>query len=103
MHIPKEYDNLIENDKKTEIVAILMEYYIALTGRQLSIQFSDRFLFYLKKYLLFYRITYKIKSGDTRELVFTKNEMANQPILTKSGKILKIEVQSGLPKETGFF
>src|SRR5690348_14825295 len=26
MQIPKEYDNLVENDKKSEIVAILIEY-----------------------------------------------------------------------------
>lgn len=44
MQIPKEYDNLIENDKKSEIVAILLEYYQALTGRKLPVQFSDRYI-----------------------------------------------------------
>jgi len=87
MHIPREYDNLIENDKKTEILAILMEYYEALTGRQLQINFSDS-------------ITYKIKSGDNRELAFFKNESASQPILKKAGRTLKVEIASGLPKET---
>lgn len=43
MHIPREYDNLVENDKKSEIVAILLEYYEALTGRKLPVQFSDRY------------------------------------------------------------
>jgi myosin-1 len=89
MHVPREYDNLVENDKKTEIVAILMEYYEALTGRKLPVQFSDR-------------IQYKIKSGDTRELAFSKNEAATSaPILKKAGRTLKVEVASGLPRDTG--
>lgn len=87
MHIPREYDNLLENDKKTEIVAILMEYYQALTGRQLQINFSDR-------------IQYKVKSGDTRELVFMRNDGAHSAALKKAGRTLKVEIATGLPKET---
>jgi len=88
MHIPREYDNLIENDKKSEIVAITMEYFEALTGRKLPANFSDN-------------ITYKIKSGDTRQLSFSRNEGAQtQPILKKAGRTLKVEIASGLPKET---
>eukprot|EP01114_Cavostelium_apophysatum_P015538 TRINITY_DN424_c0_g1_i2.p1 TRINITY_DN424_c0_g1~~TRINITY_DN424_c0_g1_i2.p1 ORF type:complete len:1158 (+),score=312.59 TRINITY_DN424_c0_g1_i2:262-3735(+) len=87
MHIPREYDNLMENDKKTEMVAILLEYYQALTGRQLPIQFTDR-------------VQYKIKSGDTRELQFTRNESAQTAQLKKAGKTLRVEISSGLPKDT---
>ena len=91
MHVPKEYDNLVENDKKTEIVAIVLEYYQALTGRQLPVNFSDR-------------ITYTIKSADTRELEFIKNESASgQPILKKAGRTLKVEIASGLSRDTGNF
>jgi len=87
MHVPREYDNLVENDKKSEIVAILYEYFYALTGQKLRVDFSDR-------------ITYKIKSGDTRELVFVKNEGASFPILRKAGRTVKVEIASGLPKDT---
>jgi len=87
MHIPREYDNLIENDKKTEIVAIVMEYYQSLTGRQLPINFSDR-------------IQYTAKSGDQRELQFSKNDGAPKALLKKAGRLLKIEIASGLPRDT---
>eukprot|EP01117_Protostelium_nocturnum_P004082 TRINITY_DN1536_c3_g1_i2.p1 TRINITY_DN1536_c3_g1~~TRINITY_DN1536_c3_g1_i2.p1 ORF type:complete len:1084 (-),score=304.60 TRINITY_DN1536_c3_g1_i2:217-3468(-) len=88
MHIPKEYDNLIENDKKTEIAAIIIGAVQNLTGRQLKVDFGDR-------------LTYKIKNGDNRELEFFKNESAtSQPILSKAGKTLKVGIASGLPKDT---
>jgi len=64
-----------------------MEYYQALTGRQLPISFSDR-------------IQYKVKSGDTRELVFMRNDGAHSAVLKKAGRTLKVEITTGLPKDT---
>jgi len=88
MHVPQEYDNMIENDKKTEIAAVLLEAIQALTRRQLPINFSDN-------------ISYKIKSGDNRGLQFMRNESAtNAPILKKAGPTLKVEIASGLDKNT---
>jgi len=88
MHVPNEYDNMIENDKKTEIAAVLLESIASLTGRQLPINFSDQ-------------INYKIKSGDQRALQFSRNEGAsNGPILKKAGITLKVEIASGLDKNT---
>jgi myosin-1 len=83
IHVPTEYDNLIENDKKTEIVAILMEYYELLTKRKLLVNFSDR-------------IQYSLKNKSKKEVVFIKNESSPQAIL-KGGKV---QVPSGLPKDT---
>ncbi len=44
---------------------------------------------------------YAIKGGETRELLFQRNEQTLQPIVKKSGKGLSIGVSTGLPKETG--
>jgi hypothetical protein len=104
MQIPREYDNLIESDKKTEIVAILMECYEWLTGRRLPVQFQDRFYSIAPIMILIFSptsITYKIKSGDTRELLILRNDMAQQAILKKAGRTLKVEIPSGLPRDTG--
>jgi len=87
MNIPKEYDNLIENSKKTEITAILMEAYQKLTGRQLTINFTDN-------------IQMKIKSGDQRTIVFQKNESCQQPQLKKQGRTLTVMIKTGLDRNT---
>lgn len=42
IHVPNEYDNLIENDKKTEIVAVVMEAFENITRRKLPVNFSDK-------------------------------------------------------------
>ena len=58
IHVPSEYDNLIENDKKTEIATVLSEYYQFNTGRELSVSFSDS-------------VAFKMKTGS-RQLSFQK-------------------------------
>jgi len=84
-HIPNEYDALIENDKKTEILAVLYEAMKNLTRRELQLQFTDN-------------ISYKIRGGDTRILQFMKNEGARTATLAKAGKTLKISICSGEDK-----
>jgi hypothetical protein len=85
-HVP-EYDNVFENDKKTEIAVTLNEVYQAVTNSKLNIAFSDR-------------IAYAIKGGDQRELNFQRNDQAITPIVKKGGKGLIIGVATGLPKDT---
>jgi len=87
LHIPKEYDHLMETPNKTEFLTLLVEKFEILTGRKLPINFQDN-------------ITYKIKSGDTRELSFSRNQSAQQPLLKKAGRVLKVEICDGLPKDT---
>jgi len=86
VHCPSEYDNLFENDKKTEIVAVLCEL-AKNSGRELTVNFSDS-------------ISYKIKTKDSRNVNFSKNESAAQATVKKSGKNLNVQVKSGLPKDT---
>merc|ERR1711862_342602 len=87
IHCPSEYDNLFENERKTEIVAVLNECVKNATGRDLTVNFNDN-------------LQYKIKTGDTRSVNFTKNEGAQSAILKKSGKNLNVQIKSGLPKDT---
>jgi len=83
IHVPSEYDNLIENDKKTEIVAILMEYIDLIARRKLQVNFSDR-------------ISYQIKGKSRKEAIFIRNDAVPSTVL-KGGKV---NVPTGLPKDT---
>ena len=87
IHCPSEYDNLFELERKTEAATVIMEQYKISSGRDLNIEFNDN-------------INYKIKTKDTRTAKFTKNEAAVQAILKKSGKVLNVQIKSGLPKDT---
>jgi myosin-1 len=85
--VPKEYDHLMETSHKTECLTLLAEHYEKLTRRKLQINFQDN-------------IQYKIKSGDTRELAFNKNESAASAQLKKAGRTLYVSIASGLPRDT---
>ena len=85
--VPKEYDHLMETTHKTECLTLLAENYEKLTRRKLQINFQDN-------------IQYKIKSGDTRELAFNKNESASSAQLKKAGRTLYVSFSSGLPRDT---
>jgi len=87
IHCPSEYDNLFENDKKTEICMVLNEAMKAATGREVTINFNDN-------------IQYKIKTKDTRVAKFTKNESAQSALLKKQGKNLNVQIKTGLDKST---
>lgn len=82
--LPSE-DIVIENDKKTEMLAVLLEYYHKYTGRELTLKFSDT-------------ITYKLASGDTRSLVFSQDQ-STRAKLKKSGKMLRISICPGIGKD----
>eukprot|EP00013_Stygamoeba_regulata_P028858 CAMPEP_0177646796 /NCGR_PEP_ID=MMETSP0447-20121125/9957_1 /TAXON_ID=0 /ORGANISM="Stygamoeba regulata, Strain BSH-02190019" /LENGTH=1048 /DNA_ID=CAMNT_0019149337 /DNA_START=284 /DNA_END=3426 /DNA_ORIENTATION=- len=88
IHVPSEYDNVFENEKKTEICAVLMENVKNASGRAITPNFTDN-------------IQYTIKTKDRRTLSFSKNESAQgKAILKKSGKTLNVSVASGLPRDT---
>jgi len=80
-------DLVLENSKKTEIVAVLNEYYEKKTGRKITIEFTDS-------------VNIKLKTNDTRTIQFRKDESSQQPRLKKTGKQLVISINSGLPKDT---
>jgi len=80
-------DVLMENQRKTEIVAVIGEYYEAKVGRKLTVEFSDN-------------IQFKLKTGDTRTIAFKKDEGAAQAKLRKNGKTLTVGIATGLDKNT---
>eukprot|EP00009_Paramoeba_aestuarina_P006262 CAMPEP_0201524616 /NCGR_PEP_ID=MMETSP0161_2-20130828/23827_1 /ASSEMBLY_ACC=CAM_ASM_000251 /TAXON_ID=180227 /ORGANISM="Neoparamoeba aestuarina, Strain SoJaBio B1-5/56/2" /LENGTH=1170 /DNA_ID=CAMNT_0047924107 /DNA_START=39 /DNA_END=3551 /DNA_ORIENTATION=- len=76
-----DYDNLFENSRKTEIVANILEQ------RQVSVNFNNN-------------LTYKIKTGDTRQLNFQHDAGSSKPTLQKTGKSLTVLIAPGLDKNT---
>lgn len=87
IHVP-EYDNVFDNERKTEIVTNIAELYKGITNSTLTVNFTEK-------------IVYTIKGGDTRELVFQRNDQAvPTPLVKKGGKGLVIGVATGLPKDT---
>jgi len=80
-------DLLLENQRKTEIVAVINEYTEKKTGRKVQLQFTDN-------------IQFKLKTGDQRTVVFRKDEGSQQPRLKKQGKTITVSISSGLPKDT---
>ncbi|EFA78234.1 myosin IB [Heterostelium album PN500] len=83
-----EFDQVIENDKKTELLINIIENYKILTGSALNINFSDN-------------INYTLKKGEQRTMTFAKNEQAQPiPILKKGGKGPAVGVATGLPSST---
>lgn len=86
--IGREYDNLMENSRKTEILALMSEHYSRLTGRNLQINFNDN-------------VNFKTKSGDTRQISWQRNEGCGPNAqLKKAGRLLTIMIASGLDKNT---
>jgi len=84
----QQYDMVFENNRKTEIVALIMENYKLTNGRDLPVNFNDN-------------ISYKASNGAQRRLTFTKNESASaQPSIKKSRANIQIGIATGLPKET---
>jgi len=86
LHLP-EYDQVIENDKKTELIIVLVENYKALGGGALNVSFSDR-------------ITYALKKGEQKEVSFAKNEQFPTAQIKKGGKGLVVSISTGLPSST---
>ncbi|GAM17836.1 hypothetical protein SAMD00019534_010110 [Acytostelium subglobosum LB1] len=83
-----EFDQVIENERKTELLIILIENYKQLSGSALNINFSDN-------------ISYSLKKNEQRMITFARNEQAQPiPILKKGGKGPAVGVASGLPSST---
>jgi len=80
-------DLLLENSRKTEIVAVINEYYETKVGRKIQIDFSDN-------------IQFKLKTADVRNITFRKEESCAQPKLRKQQKVLTVSIASGMDKNT---
>jgi myosin-1 len=85
IHCQNATDLLIECSHKTEMLAVMLEYYQKLTGRQFNLEFNNNL-----QYLV---------AGDSRQLVFQSDPSAQRAKLKKSGKTLTISVAAGLGKD----
>jgi len=80
-------DFVIENEKKTEMLTVLGDYYKLATNRSLTIEFSDS-------------INYKSSVLDARTLNFAQDPSFVRAGLKKNGRNLTISIAPGLAKNT---
>jgi len=85
IHCPPT-DLLIECSHKTEMLAVMLEYYQKLTSRQFVLNFNNS-------------ISYTIPGGDTRQLSFTQDPSCQRPKLKKAGRQLTISIAPGIGKD----
>jgi len=78
---------LFANQRKTEIIAVINEYFEVKTSRKVTIEFSEN-------------IQVKLKIADTRTITFRKDESCAQARLKKTQKTLTVGIASGLDKNT---
>jgi len=88
LHVPTEYDYIIESKKKTEIVTVLCELIKDAVGNRPQINFSDN-------------IQYKTSNGKMKTIQFIKDESIKESKWKKQGEILIVSVASGLDKSAG--
>lgn len=92
MHVPNEYDNVFETVFKTEFLTTLSDKYLAATGRKLTVNFSDK-------------IQYTVKKGGfmdgagTRLVTFGYGN-TKAALIKPSGKGGSVTIEQGLPKDT---
>jgi myosin-1 len=90
LHIPSEYDLLLCNGKKTEILAHLREAFEGVTHRELPVNFGDQW-------------TFKLKNGKPCQVVAGKNEQIPAPGKSSGGIMggkVSVQVATGLPRDT---
>ncbi|KAJ3156727.1 Unconventional myosin-Ie, partial [Irineochytrium annulatum] len=92
LHIPSEYDNVLENLFKTELITVLSEKYQLATGRSLTINFTDSIKYTVKK------TTWQ--SGGTLEIKFIVDAACKIPTIKQAGKATEVRVAPGLPKDS---
>ncbi|XP_072245262.1 unconventional myosin-If isoform X2 [Leuresthes tenuis] len=86
-----DYDSLLESNFKTEFLSLLSKRYEEVTKRKLTISFSDRLEFRVKKE--------GWGGGSSRMVVFQRGQ-GDLAQLKPGGKTLSITVGDGLPKSS---
>uniref|UniRef100_A0A673A6E3 Osteoclast-stimulating factor 1 n=1 Tax=Sphaeramia orbicularis TaxID=375764 RepID=A0A673A6E3_9TELE len=89
-----QYDSLLESNFKTEFLSLLSKRYEDATKRKLTISFTDRLEFRVKKE--------GWGGGGSRVVVFQRGQ-GDQAQLKPGGKTLTITIGDGLPKSSRFF
>uniref|UniRef100_A0A673A8G4 Osteoclast-stimulating factor 1 n=1 Tax=Sphaeramia orbicularis TaxID=375764 RepID=A0A673A8G4_9TELE len=86
-----QYDSLLESNFKTEFLSLLSKRYEDATKRKLTISFTDRLEFRVKKE--------GWGGGGSRVVVFQRGQ-GDQAQLKPGGKTLTITIGDGLPKSS---
>ncbi|GLD49787.1 unconventional myosin-If-like protein, partial [Lates japonicus] len=86
-----QYDSLLESNFKTEFLSLLSKRYEDVTKRKLTISFTDRLEFRVKKE--------GWGGGGSRVVVFQRGQ-GDQAQLKPGGKTLTITIGDGLPKSS---
>ncbi|TPX41023.1 hypothetical protein SeMB42_g05764, partial [Synchytrium endobioticum] len=92
LHVSSEYDNVMENMFKTELITVLSEKYENTTGRKLKINFENIIKYSVKKTTF--------QGGGTQELTFLSDPSVKLPAVKSSGKGAQIRVAPGLPADS---
>lgn len=92
IHVPNEYDIVLENILKTEFIITLQEQYNFATGQTLKLDFIDSIRYSIKKTTF--------QRGGTRTLHFVENSSVSQPIAATKNDITTIGCPLGLPKDS---
>uniref|UniRef100_A0A4W6CUX4 Myosin IF n=1 Tax=Lates calcarifer TaxID=8187 RepID=A0A4W6CUX4_LATCA len=86
-----QYDSLLESNFKTEFLSLLSKRYEDVTKRKLTISFTDRLEFRVKKE--------GWGGGGSRMVVFQRGQ-GDQAQLKPGGKTLTVTIGDGLPKSS---
>lgn len=92
LHIEGDYDSVMENFLKTELLSVLAENYKLWASRSLSIKFQDNIVYTVKKTTF--------QSGGNMELKFRLDTTIRHVAVKNAGKSAEIRVPSGLSKDT---
>ncbi|KAF7202635.1 unconventional myosin-If [Nothobranchius furzeri] len=86
-----QYDSLLESTFKTEFLSLLSKRYEEVIKRKLSVSFSDRLEFRVKK---------EGWGGGTTRVVAFQRGHGDQAYLKPGGKTLMVTIGDGLPKSS---
>ncbi|KAI8914411.1 P-loop containing nucleoside triphosphate hydrolase protein [Gorgonomyces haynaldii] len=92
IHVDNDYDNVLEDILKTELVTVLSEQYQNNVGRALQVDFSDNIKYTVKK------TTWQ--RGGVADIKFSRDQNVKFPVGKNSGSTTEIKVGTGLPKDS---
>lgn len=104
IHVPTEYDTVIESVFKTEFLTLISAKYEAALNKKLKIDFNISITVAVKKEGWSSRIPGSLGGGLTRTLSFQLGNSGDLPILKPISKQqLGISIGPGLPKDSSRF
>ncbi|KAI8818072.1 amoeboid myosin I-like protein [Fimicolochytrium jonesii] len=92
VHVPGQFDLVLENMFKTEFVTVLSEKYQLATHRTLPLTFTDTIKYTVKK------TTWQ--SGGTQEIRFVSDPAHKVAFVKNNGKVTEVRINPGLPMDS---